>query len=445
MKRASLREILFINSYWVGLSFMWNSLHVIILPAVLLHLVPDNQKNTWLGLLTFVGLIIAMLVQPVSGSLSDGWVSRWGRRRPLMLLGTAFDFVFLALLGWAGGLGWLALGYIGLQFSSNIAHGPAQGLLPDRVPPEQLGRASGFKNLMDMAGLVVSSLLVGRLLGPEVRHPVGVTGLVAAVLAAGAAVTLLGVREDPAGPASAGLSPAGPSPAGGPRRLSLAALMSAVRSAVRSAFSVDLRWHRSYAWLIASRLFYLAAIYGIQTFAQYYVRDVLAVPNPIALTGDLLAAITLTLIVFAMLGGWLGDRFGHRRMSLAASLVGAAGCFLMLGARTPVTLLLFGSVVGIGLGLFLTANWALANELAPAGEAGKFLGLTNFATAGAGAIGRLEGPFIDLLNNARPGAWWGYTGLFLLGGVCMLVSAWVLRRVGEGGTEAAARLPVSAD
>ena len=107
MTRTSLRELIYMNSYWVGLSFMWNGLHQLILPAVLLHLVPETQKNTYLGLLTFIGLVIATIMQPISGALSDRWHSKWGRRRPLILIGTAFDYIFLALLGWAGGLGWL--------------------------------------------------------------------------------------------------------------------------------------------------------------------------------------------------------------------------------------------------------------------------------------------------------------------------------------------------
>lgn len=408
-KKLNLPSILVLQTYWVGLSFMWNSLHVIILPAVLLLMVPETLKNTYLGLLTFVGLIVAMVVQPISGSISDRWVSPWGRRRPLILLGTAFDFVFLAFLAWAGGLGWLALGYIGLQLSSNVAHGPLQGLLPDQVPEEQLGWASGFKNFMDMAGLIVSSLVMGRVYVPGTRHPVVPVGLIMVILAVCAAITILGVRERP-------------STGGGEVKNPLA-------SPLREAFSVDWRTHRGYAWLIASRLFFLTAIYGIQTFAQYFVRDVLAADNPVKLTGDLLAAITLSLVIFAVAGGWLGDRFGHKFMSYVASVVGALGCLLLLWARTPTTLLVFGSVLGVGIGLFLTANWALANELAPAAQAGQFLGLTNLATAGAGAIGRLEGPFIDVLNNAWPGAWWGYTGLFILGVVCILVSAILLIRV----------------
>lgn len=429
MKRAPFFEIINLNMYWLGLSFMWSSLHVIILPAVLLHMVPDSQKNTYLGLLTFGGLVIAMIVQPISGALSDGWTSRWGRRRPLIGLGTAFDFIFLACLGWAGGLGWLLVGYLGLQLTSNIAHGPAQGLLPDRVPPEQLGKASGVKNLMDMAGLVAASLLMGRLVDPDVLHPIGPVALVALLLAAGAAFTLFGVREAPAL-----TRPAASTPVAAHRAPRLFARLKALSESLPriEAMRHSLRSNKPYAWLIASRFFFLLGIYDIQVFAQYYVRDVLKVSNPVQLTGDLLAAITLALIAFALTGGWLGDRYGHKRVLTAAGMVGALGCLLLLWARTPLSLLAFGAILGAGTGLFLTSNWALATKLAPAGEAGMFLGLTNLATAGSGAVARLSGPLIDLLNNAQPGAFWGYTAMFLFGAACTAASAVLLRGVTTG-------------
>jgi len=413
-QRLSVVQLLVLQAYMFGLSFMWNSLHVIVLPAVLLTMVPENLKNTALGLLTFTGLIVAMVVQPLAGAISDRWVSPWGRRRPLITLGTAFDLIFLAFLAWAGGLVWLAVGYIGLQFSSNLAHGAMQGLLPDQVPQNQLGSASALKNFMDMAGLIVASLLMGRVVAPDTRQPLLAVGLVAIVLVVGAAVTILGVHEQP--------STAGES--------------SEPRRSLLDEFRIDWKANRNYAWLIVSRLFFLISIYGVQVFAQYFVRDVLAVSNPVKLTGDLLAAITLSLVVFSLVGGWLSDRLGHKRVTYLACLVGGLGCFLLLWANTPGRLLTFGIVFGIGIGLFLTANWALANELAPPAEAGKFLGLTNLATAGAGAIGRLEGPFIDLMNNARPGAWWGYAGLFLTGTVCIAISALLLTKVRLAATPA---------
>src|SRR3972149_6292036 len=167
MRSNSRWELLRVNAYWPGLSFMWNTLHTILLPAVLLTFVDDARKNTALGLMTFAGLMIALIVQPISGAVSDAWVSRHGRRRPLILIGTALDLIFLAIIGTAGDLGALTLGYVGLQFTSNLAHGPAQGLMHDRVAPERMGLASGVKNFLDMAGLVGSSLVAGRLPSPD--------------------------------------------------------------------------------------------------------------------------------------------------------------------------------------------------------------------------------------------------------------------------------------
>lgn len=409
MKRVSLGRMIVMNGYWVGLSFMWNALHPIILPAILLNYVPDERKNTWLGLLTFVGLVLAMIVQPVSGAISDGWRSRWGRRRPLILLGTLFDLVFLPLLAWAGGFAWLVIGYVGLQFSSNIAHAPLQGLLPDRVPNEQLGVASSLKTFMDMLSLILASLLAGRLIDPVSRDPGLVIGVVMGLLVLGLLVTLLGTPETPTDEAP----------------------QYKVEGGFINQFRVDLGAHRSYWWVIGERGLFLLGIYGVQAFAQYYLQDVLRVPDPARQTGDLLAALTLALVALVLIGGWMVDRFGAKRILYAGSFTAAAGMLLMMPMRSMTGLLVSGMVLGAGIGLFLTANWALANKLAPLQEAGKYLGLSNLATAGSGALARLEGPVLDWLNALWPGRWAGYTLLFLFGAACMLLSVVMLIPVKE--------------
>src|SRR5689334_5718789 len=194
-KITSLKEMLLLNGAWAGISFMWNSLHPLILPAVLLKFVPDTQKNTTLGLLLFSGLLTAIFMQPLAGFVSDHWASRWGRRRPLILLGVLFNFVFLSCIGWAGGLAWLFIGYIGLQLSSNLAQGALQGLLPDRVSPGHMGRAAALKSFLDMASLVAAALVAGRLLDPVTHDASPVILIVIAVLASAAAITLLGTPE----------------------------------------------------------------------------------------------------------------------------------------------------------------------------------------------------------------------------------------------------------
>lgn len=410
MKKLSLPRLLVLNAYWVGLSFMWNALHPIILPAVLLNYVPDEKKNTYLGLLTFVGLLIAMIVQPLSGALSDGWKSRYGRRRPLIALGTLFDFLFLSILAWAGGLTWLFVGYIGLQLSSNIAHGPLQGLLPDSVPKDQLGVASSFKTFMDMLSLIAASLLAGRLLDSASRDPTSIMLVVIGLLAVSAAITIFGVRESPS------LTGRGMPEGQGEGNF-------------LSQFKINFRENSSYWWLIAERALFLLGIYGVQAFAQYYLQDVIRVPDPPKQTGDLLAVLTGALVLLVLIGGWLTDKYGAKRILTIATYVSAVGILLMLLATDMRGLMIFGGVLGAGIGLFLTSNWALANSLAPEAEAGKYLGLTNLATAGSGALARLEGPALDWLNALSPGAWIGYKGLFIFGALCMVASLFLLKKI----------------
>lgn len=415
MERVSRFRLVSLNAYWLGLSFMWNSLHVLVLPALLLGFVPDARKNTVLGILTFVGLVIAMIVQPIAGALSDAWTSRFGRRRPWIAFGTFFDLLFLSTLSVAGGLPLLAIGYIGLQFTSNLAHGPAQGLMHDQVPGQQMGIASGIKNMFDMSGVVVSSLLLGHLFDPS--RPITAFGWIIGILIVAALFTLVGVPE--------------------------AHEESATSVPIREALSVDFSQLGGYGRLIVARLAFLSGIYGVQAFAQYFVRDSLQVPDPIRVTGNLMAAIVITLIVFSIISGFLCDRFGRKPMHVVAAIVVAAGAILLSRAVTEQTVLLFGSIVGAGIGIFITANWALANDLAPKGQGGKYLGLTNLATAGAGAFSRLAGPGIDALNAWRPGTNLGYTGLFLGAAFLALASLLLLRRVedpsraGSGGLPAA--------
>jgi len=413
MKKIKLDTLISMNVYWFGLSFMWNSIHPIILPSVLLHIVPEHLKNTYLGVLTFCGLVLAMVIQPISGAASDGWRSQWGRRRPLALVGTSLDFIFLSLLAWSGNLFVVILGYVGLQITSNIAHGPMQGLIPDLVPNEQLGFASGLKNLLDMSGLIVASLAAGSLLSPDDRYPTTIMVIVMGILLISAAVTFFSVKEKTTSNNS----------------------RNGNTIHIKQIFKIDLKANTSYFWLIVSRFLFLVGIYGVQTFAQYYIRDVMQAANPVKATGDLMASLAIALVICSLIGGWLTDKIGARPVIYIASLISAIGAFLLVIAKDIPSLTLFAGILGCGIGLYLSSNWALASRLAPKEEAGKFLGLTNLATAGASAVSKLGGIPIDVANNAFPGNHYGYTGLFVLGGIFALLSMILLHKVKENRFE----------
>ncbi len=80
---------------------------------------------------------------------------------------------------------------------------------------------------------------------------------------------------------------------------------------------------------------------------------------------------------------------------------------------------------GIGVGLFYSANWALGTELVPEDRAGQFLGLSNLAGAGAGAIGAyIGGPIADNLS---------YVLLMVIYGSMAVISTLALLGIKEPG------------
>jgi MFS family permease len=150
-----------------------------------------------------------------------------------------------------------------------------------------------------------------------------------------------------------------------------------------------------------------------------------------SLTGQLMTVVGIFTLLSALPGGWLSDRYGHKRLIGLSGLAAALGSFLLLGAIWAPNLGLIytaGAVVGLATGLFMTANWALGTRLVPPEQSGRYLGVSNLAGAGAGMIGSgIGGPVADYLNGIIPGL--GYFILFACYGVLFLRSAASLRGI----------------
>jgi MFS family permease len=475
VKRLRWYDFLSINLFWLGLNIRNTAVGTFLTPYLVAGFVAESNRNTALGAINTAGLVIAMLAQPAFGLLSDRNTSRFGRRRPYIFAGVLFDLVFLAAMGLAGSYWALLAVTLLIQLSSNVSHGPLQGLIPDLVPEDQRGRASAVKAFMELLPIILVGLTVGSLLAA------GELGWAIVVTGAGLLVTMLltmllvheqPLKEKPATPfwppmvrvlgmlagivagAAAGLLVGGAVGgvaaliarplAGKPAAMAAAvgiggivamvvAMVAGVWAGALATLGQDARRHASFTWWIVNRLMFLASLTSIRSFALFFLMYAFAVTREQAsgMTGALINMVGVSTLISALGGGWLADRLGHKRLVGISAVTAAGGAFMLLGTIWAPNLALIyaaGVVLGLSAGLFMTANWALGTDLVPPAEAGRYLGISNLAGAGAGIIGTgIGGLMADTLNGYRPGL--GYFAIFAGFAIILVLSAVTLAGV----------------
>ncbi len=477
MRRMRWYDFVTVNLFWLGLNLRNNAVGYIFMPYLVDQFVRPDIRNTALGEMRTAALIIAMLVQPAMGLLSDRSSSRWGRRRPFIAVGVLLDLVCLGLIALAPNYWMLLVAVLLLQFSSNVSHGPLQGLIPDLVPEDQRGVASAVKSTFELVPLILLGVTIAPLVGAgHFGLSVFVTGLLLFILML---LTVILVKETPlkkkpeiplapmmirvlgmlagigigavaglaVGGAVGGLAGLVTWPLAGRQAgmnvgvavggiLAMAtAVVAGVWAGTLTTIGREARQQPAFTWWVINRLMFLAAITSIQGFAAYFFMYTFNVGREAAasMTGTLMTVVGVFTLLSALASGWLADRLGQKRLVSFSGLLAALGTLVLLATIWAPNLGLIyavGCVLGLSAGLFMTTNWALGTRLVPATEAGRYLGVSNLAGAGAGMIGTgIGGPVADYLNGSVPGL--GYFTLFAGYGVLFLLSSASLRWITE--------------
>jgi Na+/melibiose symporter-like transporter len=403
-----------ITVFGFALTALWGSLHTIILPLRLLDFVAESQKNTYLGLLTFTGLVVGMMVQPIVGAISDRSGFGWGRRRPYILLGTILVLIFLPGIGAFGSYTAIFAIYCLLQVGSNTAQGSYQAFIPDLVPETKRGLASGVKSLLEILGgaalIYPIALFMDRYsTGKEGFWLWLALGAPAFVLLVAMIATMLVVRERP-------------------RRGRQLPLLSTLKE----SFKIDVKVNRDFIRFLFSRLLIFTAFTAVQTFALYFLRDVVGVSSPAAATARFSIIAVAGMLAAVYPAGYISDRVGRRPIIVFSGLLSALGIALIaFFQQSYLVVMLCGGLLGISFGAFMSTNWALAIDLVAKGEEARYLGLTNMATAGGSALARLIGPAIDSFNTYSPGL--GYSVMFLICFICLVAGSLLLMKIKAPG------------
>jgi MFS family permease len=467
-----------LNIFFLGLTVL-SQTNGLVFPLLVQQFVGEAQKGARYGALRLWTLMVALLMQALWGMLSDHSALRWGRRRPFIFGGAIGALFCVAAIGLTTGMAgmagfWVFFGIaLLLSVTANAAQAAQQALIPDLAPADKQGRFSGVKAIFEVPlPLILVSFTIARLVaGGDLWAGLGAAMAVLAItmaitmfvpetppaqkperlnwqpflrlllmtalftiiiLGAGAAVGWLGelLKVAAAIPVQAALM----------GLAGLLAMVAAVAAGVWASVRISIggsaaRANPSFTWWVVNRLAFLVGVINLSTFAVYFVQARLGLEKEKAAgpAAILMLIVGVCILLAALPSGWLSDRFGRKRVVAVSGVLATIGTAIaLLSVELPV-IFAGGAVIGIATGFFYAANWALGASLVPKAEAARYLGISNLAGAGAGAVGAyIGGPIADYFTAnvpAIPGL--GYVLLFAIYGVMFIVSIFALRGVHE--------------
>ncbi len=491
LPRRSLGGLIAISIFWFALNFHWAALQSLIIPnqviGILFHDAPgttiqaraawaESHKALTLAIVVAPGLVVALITNPLFGFFSDRTSGRFGRRRPYIIGGTLANVVGLAAMALlpaavAGtGIGSvlppsafvLMGGLMLVQLANNAAAAPFHALLPDLVPQEQRGTASGIMGLAQLVGQIggfVAPVLFGfssaglengsqSTGGFDTRISLAY-GAVAVVSLLMAVLTIITVKERPWSRAQ--MPPAQEVEEAHATRdlvftiiatIAVAAILSALLQShiaglslnsdavavvqliaiivaaigTARAFGFRPRRNADFSWVLLTRMLVQMGIYVVYSYLNYYMHDVAKASNPNLATTEFLVILTLTALISSIIGGPASDRFGRKRMvyisGVFMTLVGAAfiGAPLLFPSSVLTIALLAAAIFGLGYGAYISVDWALVADVLPSEATfARDMGVWNIGLTLPQAFATIFGGWVlTLLGTGNV----GYTGLF---------------------------------
>ncbi len=361
----------------------------------------DRAPNS-LSLVAGTGAFLAMFANPFFGKLSDRTSSRLGMRRPWIVVGLLGGSLGILVVALAPNVGVVLVGWCIAQVFFNALLAALIAVLPDQVPVAQRGRVAGVLGIClpiaSVSGTFVVQLFTGNTLAMFLA-PCAIGGFF---------VLLFTWRLTD-------------------RRLAAADKPVWSLREFASTFYVDPRRHPDFAWAFASRFLFVLAYAFLTTYQAYYLLDELGSAEDDVPRQLFLATLAMSSVVVAasLLGGWLSDRTGRRKVFVgAASMVFGMAMFVIALAGSFNGFVAGMALGGLGFGLYTAVDLALVADVLPdSGSAAKDLGVMNIAGALPSSVAPAVAPAILALSDGSYGV------LYAVAGTCGVLGALAILRV----------------
>jgi MFS family permease len=349
-----------------------------------------------LALVAGVGSLMSLVANPMFGRLSDRTASRWGMRRPWLVVGVAIGALGTLVVATAPNIGTIVIGWCLCQIFFNATLAAQTAVLADQVPPAQRGVVSGVLGLAVPAASVVGTYLV------QLFDHSTVLMFVVPCAVGGAAVLLFAWRLKD-------------------RHLDAADKPPWSLRELAATFYVSPRSNPDFAWAFLSRFLLVSAYAFLVTFQAFFLITQVgsaedAVPRQVYLGT---VAQSIALVAIAPIAGRVSDRVGRRKpFVMAAALIYAVALFVIAGATTVDGYLIGMGIGGVGFGMYTAIDLALVVDvLNDPLTAARDLGVLNIAGALPFAVAPALAPGILTLGGGS------YAVLYTIAGACAIGGA----------------------
>ncbi|GIM90649.1 MFS transporter [Paractinoplanes toevensis] len=358
----------------------------VLLPNQIEDITPDD-KTTALGIVTGLGALVAVIVGPVAGALSDATTARTGRRHTWIVAGALIGAAGLIALNGVHSVLGVALGWCFAQVGLNVLQAGLTAVVPDQAPVNQRGLVSGWVGLTQSVGVVAGVLLVTVVGG---GYPA-----IALVVVLLTLPFVLATRDPlPAVPA---------------------------RFDLRGTF----RWHGGdFGWAFGTRFLVQLGNAMATLYLLYFLRDKVHYADAEDGLTILIVVYTIATVLTVVIGGVISDRSGKRKPSVIVSgLVMAVAMVLLAVWPTWPGALTAGVILGLGFGVYLSVDQALITQVLPSAEdRGRDLGVINIANSAPQVLGpALAFPIVTYLG--------GYPVLFLVVAAITVLGSVLVTRI----------------
>ncbi|HTR93693.1 MAG TPA: MFS transporter [Trebonia sp.] len=371
-----------------------------VLPRMVEAAAGSSGKALGLGVVTGIGALAALVVNPVAGHFSDRWVAT-DNRSVTVLIGLVTGGLALELLGLSHSLVAIAIWWTLCQATINIAYSPMSAIVVDHVDRRSWGFVWGLISVAQAVGLIAGFAMV-VLAFPGTRA--GMTAVtVMYVVCLAPLVYVLYLLPRVSYPASRDRP-----------RARFAEGMTALVSAGQGFGKV---WAGKFLVMLAETIALL--------YLYYYLQDVVHYPNPSQGQLILVLIATAAVIVATVTVGRIADRSagGYRRYAVLASALMALTGFVLAFVTAWGLVVVCAFALGAGYGAFQSVSQALSIVVLPdPASAGRDLGIINIASAIPAVIGA---PVAGLVVSYAG----GYRGLFAFAGLLAVAGAAVFARV----------------